>query len=261
MFGANAGYQQFDLEYGNPTHPFFDPRAAEPANFWERFKFAFDQQVDGVFADQLHPLGLLGWTLKHADASPEQFLEHGTHTAHRAFAASVQYSLREAAVSLPIMSWLESRQELLGEFLSDSVNAVEEEAVSPLDSSYRPAERTWWNAVSAKSLMRYGIRPFSTAPYAFLSFGVREGDRALLLGHVRYYYRNLADHRFELALSLPLAGGFAIDFGTSYQFGVHDTEKKLVLKLFKQLKHGGIVHAGMEAQRNPVLFAGISIPW
>lgn len=258
---ANAAGQHFDLQTDDAPLRGLDVPAAEPDGFWPRFKFAFDQNVDDVFADQFHPLSTQEWSILHSASSGNKFLNHESHTAQRAFVSTVEYSLREATVGMPVVWWLQSRQELLGDFVADSVNAVDEEAVSPLDPVYRPAERSWWNGLAGKSLLRYGIRPFRTDPYAFLGFGIRDGQRLLLLGHVRYYFQDLADHRFELAFSLPLPDGCAIDLGTSYQFGFHDTEKKLVLKFVKQLKCGGIVHVGFVAQREPVLFAGLSVPW
>jgi hypothetical protein len=80
------------------------------------------------------------------------------------------------------------------------------------------------------------------------------------LGHMRYYYENFADHKFEFAFSVPLARDCAFDVGTSYQFGRHDDQKTLVLKFIKEFKSGGIVHVGLEAQQHPSLFAGVSLP-
>lgn len=259
-FAVQGASERINLEFTPENPDVFDPNSGEPTSFWGRFKLAYDEQAEQIFADRLHPLNVLGWRLKWPDETTSQFLDHSTRTAHRALATSIEYSLREASVGLPLMAWIESRQELFGGFVSDSVNAVEEEEVAPLDPAYHQAERSWWNDLAERRVMRYGIRPFQPEPYAFFSLGIRSGDRLLFMSHMRYYYRNFGDHRFELAVSLPLANGFAVDLGTAYQFGQHEMERKLVLKLFKPLKNGGIVHIGFEAQKNPFLFAGITVP-
>ena len=93
-----------------------------------------------------------------------------------------------------------------------------------------------------------------------MSTGIWKGDSLLALADLRYHYTHFADHEFEFALSVPLAHGFSIDFGTAYQFGRHDDTKRMVLKLFKQFNGGGIVHVGMEVQEHPKFLVGISLP-
>ena len=152
------------------------------------------------------------------------------------------------------------QEEVLGGLLSESVDAVEEDAVAPTDPWIRPAELSWWKSLAERRVLRYGIRPFRADPYAFLSMRLKEGDRLMALGHVRYYFRDFADHRFELALSLPVTKGFALDIGTAYQFGRHEDEKKIVVKLFKPLKRG-MIHLGVEIEKEPTLLAGLSMAW
>ena len=109
--------------------------------------------------------------------------------------------------------------------------------------------------------MNYGLRPFRTSPYAFLSKGFSDGDEVFLLANARYYYHSFADHRFELALSVPLPERFSFDVGTSYEIGRHDVHQGLVLKFNKEFKRGGIAHVGFEMKQHPVLFAGITVPF
>ena len=232
----------------------------EPTSFWERFEQAFGQRSDEVFSDQLHPLTVSGYILKRPGDSSAEVIDRGNRTARSAFLNSVEYSLRDATDFLPFVGGFESRQDSFSDFFLDSLDAVEEEAVSPLNPAYRTAERLWWQELAEDRVLRYGLRPLGTAPYAFLSLRLKEADRPLLLGHIRYYFRNFADHRFELAVSLPLAHGVAMDVGTAYQFGQHAEEKKLVVKVFKPLKYGAIVHIGVELQQSPTMFAGISLP-
>ena len=244
-----------------------DPALAEPPEetaitFWERFKVAFDRNLDDSFADKFHPLSVLSWGLKPAEAETDSefFRDHSTCAARNALVGSTVNSAREAAVDLPLLWSLQERQGLIADFFRNSVGNVEEEAVAPLNPSYRQAEQSWWQGLSESGEVCYGIRPFRTNPYAFASLCVRDGDRLLLLGHVRYHYEHFANHCFELAMSVPLARGFAVDLGTSYQFGRHDEEKRLVVKLSKELTGGGIVHVGLELQDRPGLVAGITVP-
>jgi hypothetical protein len=232
----------------------------QPAGFWDRFERAFDQRVDEVYASRLNSLKLMSWHFDEPADEPRWYLDRIDRSTQSAMAKSVQYSLRDAAVELPLLGWLEIRQEALRDFLVDSVDAVEEEAVAPLDPSYQATERLWWQSLARRRVVRYGLRPFRTNPYAFVSLRVQDDDRLILLSHVRYYFEDLADHRFELAVSLPLAHGFTLDVGTAYQFGRHEDEQRIVLKLFKPLKNGGIVHVGLEVQNSPTCFAGISMP-
>jgi hypothetical protein len=168
--------------------------------------------------------------------------------------------MREATVDLPLMAWLDDRQEFLADLLENSVGNSDEESVAPLNLSYRVSERSWWEHVSQTGQTFYGLRPFRSDPYAYFSFGIKKDDTVLLLGHVRYYYRNFADHSFEFAMSLPMANGLSVDVGTSYQFGRHDEEKKMAFKIFKEFRNGSVMHVGFDIQTRPAVFAGISVP-
>jgi len=90
--------------------------------------------------------------------------------------------------------------------------------------------------------------------------GFSDGEKTILLTHVRYYYDRLSNHRVELALSVPIAYGMAFDFATSHQFGTRN-EERLVVKLLKELKGGGVAHLGFEVKQHPALIAGISFGW
>jgi hypothetical protein len=93
-----------------------------------------------------------------------------------------------------------------------------------------------------------------------MSTAIKDDDTLLALGHVRYHYRDFANHRFEIALSVPLAHGIEFDIGALYQFGRHGDEERLVLKIAKEFKSGGIIHVGLEAGEHPVVFAGLAFP-
>lgn len=257
---AQGATGDFDLLDDRTLASIPDLQSAEPSGFWGRFNRAYDDRTDEIFADRLHPLKVMEFSLKRPADSWEQTLERGDRAVKTAFVKSFEYSLRDASFGLPLMNWLETRQDALSTFLADSVDAVEEESVAPFDLSYGQVERSWWKSLAEKRALRFGLRPFRSSPYAFLGLRLKEAGRTLLLGNVRYYLQNFSDHRFELSLSIPMPGGIAFDLGTFYQFGRHEVERKLVVKLFKPLKHGGIVHLGVEVQRTPVMFAGITMP-
>ena len=255
---VRAGDQSVQLQYTRPPAPLESPPGE---TFLERFTVAFDRHVDEVFVDRFHPFNVMTWNIELANNGSDHLRDRAASAARNALSKSVVYGVREATIDLPILLWLQDRQGLLADFLRNSLDNVGEEAVSPLDVSYRPVERSWWQRMAENGQLSYGIRPFRTSPYTFLSLGFKEGDTLFLLCHVRYYYRHFADHRFELALSAPLAHGVALDVGTSYQFGRHDEVPGLAVKLFKEFKSGGILHVGLEAREHPVFFAGIALPW
>jgi hypothetical protein len=227
---------------------------------WERFTLAFDQDANELFADRFHPFKVINMRIRAEERDFNTFTERTTTTARYTLLKSAVYSAREATVDLPVLLWLKDRQGLLAGFLRNSLGSVEEEAVEPLSVSYGAVERSWWKRLAADGDLSYGVRPFRTDPYAFLSLGLRDGDALFLLGNLRYYYRDFANHSFEFALSVPLPHGLSIDVGTAYQFGQEDAQK-VVVKLFKGFKGGGILHVGFEVRSRPALFAGVAFPW
>lgn len=256
---GQASSQSMQLEYSVPNLVVESP-AEKPFTLWERFEYAFGPSAEKVYTDRLHSLNTTHWYLEMAGRNADEFRDHTTHVASRAFSRSIVVSLREAAFDLPVMEWLKDQRGFLADFVRNAVATEGEEAVSPLDPSYRVLERSWWKRMSDSRGFRYGFRPFRTSPYAFVSAGLWNGDSLLVLAHVRYHYKNFADHQFEFALSVPLAHGFSIDVGTAYEFGRHEDTQRMVLKLSKQLEGGGIVHIGLEAQEHPTFLVGISLP-
>jgi hypothetical protein len=94
-----------------------------------------------------------------------------------------------------------------------------------------------------------------------VSHGIKDGGHnTVLLANLRYYYDHFANHRVELALSVPVAYGMALDFGGAYEFGGRDNQR-LVVKLLKEFKGGGIAHVGFEVRDHPALIAGITFAW
>jgi hypothetical protein len=254
----HAGDQAVQLQYGGPTATLESPPGE---SIRDVFSAAFDRRVNEQFADQFHPFNQMNWIRASVDQEASYLSDRATSAACNAFSKSAVYGLTESTVDVPILLWLQERQGILADFFRRAVGNVGEEAVAPLDPSYRLAEQSWWKRLEEKNEVRYGIRPFTTSPYAFLSFVLKEGGTACLLGHVRYHYVSLAEHRFDVALSLPLGRGLGLDLGTSCQFGRHGHQEGLVVKLLKEFKNGGIVHLSMEAREYTAVLAGIALPW
>jgi len=255
VLGARAGEQVYELQY-NPFVSQMDSSQSESFTLWQRFKTAFNEQSDEVFANSLYPFKIVTWSMGPPKTAM-RLSDRSAKAARGALVKSIAYSAREAAVSLPVMQV----KSLFGDFLCNTVDEVDEEAVAPLDPSYRPTESTWWKRMTEGGKLRYGVRPFSTAPYGFLSLRAGSADQLLLLSDVRYYFRNFTDHKFELALTVPLRDGYSIGAGAAYQFGANPDEKNLVLKLAKEFKGGGILYLGLKTKKHPMLLAGLSVSW
>lgn len=256
---TRASTQSMQLQY-EATAQRLDWPEDGPVNFWQHFELAFAQRAEKTFTDRFHSLNATHWYFAQADLNADDFRESTGNTARRALTRSVATSFREATFELPVVEWLKERRSFLAELILYSMDNGGEDAVAPLDPSYRALERSWWKRLSDSRDFCFGLRPFRSSPYAFVSKAIRKGDTLLALAHVRYHYRDFADHQFELALSLPLAHGCSIDFGTAYQFGRHAETKRMVLKLAKQFATGGIVHIGVEAQEHPRFIVGLSLP-
>lgn len=257
---AQGATGDFDLMNERATDFLPDIETEESPGLWQRFHQAYNVRANEVFADRLHPLKVMELSIRHPGDSWEQWVDHGDRAVESAFCKSIEYSLRDASLKIPLLGWLETSQDALVNFLVDSVDAVEEESVAPSDISYGAAERSWWKNLSEKRALRFGLRPLSSSPYAYLGMRLQEAGKTLLLGNIRYYLKNFTDHRFELSFSIPLAGGAAFDLGTFYQFGQNEIQRRLVVKIFKPLRNGGVAHLGVEVQKTPVVFAGISMP-
>jgi hypothetical protein len=253
---THASDQNAQLQYLSPPVTLGSPT---PEAFWQRFKTEFSDTAEDRFGDRFHSFKVINWNMNTVNERPGQYSEWTTRVARRNFAESAAYGVREAAADIPILLWLEDRQGFLGDFLRNSIGGVEEESVEPLSLSSASAKRSWWSK-SAGNDIYCGIRPFRTDPYAFFSMRIRDEETTFLLSHLRYHYRDFADHRFELSLSVPLAHGFTIEVGTSYQFGHRGEERRLALKAFREFKSGGMVLVGLDVRQSPGAFAGISIP-
>lgn len=194
------------------------------------------------------------------DGGVESFGNRAASRAAGAVSRSFVTGLREAAIDLPIMDWLDGQKGFFADLLLDSLDTVAEESVDALNPSYRVLEKSWWRRVSESRGFRYGLRPFQISPYAFASTGIWNDGVLLAMVHLRYHYRQFSDHQFEFSMSVPLPDRVSFDLGVARLMGRRADDTKLVLKLSKQLKGGGIVHMGMEAKDRPTFLVGMSVP-
>jgi hypothetical protein len=232
----------------------------EPAFFWQRFDDGFTDNANDIFADALRPLKVIQWNLDLAGRDfSDNLRQRAGSRARQAFFKSAEYGTREAVVDLPLMLWLEEHNGWFADLVRGSLDDVAEESISPLSLSYERVEQSWWKRLASGGL-HYGVRPLRTSPYAYVSHGITDGENTILLANVRYYYDHFSNHRVELALSLPLAYGMTVSFGSAYEFGAHE-DQKLVVKLEKELKGGGVAHVGFEVRDHPALIAGITFAW
>jgi len=236
----------------------------EPATFWGLFNVAFDHRAPGVFQDQFNPLNFREWNSQ--DGNVSHFTDYNADNvamARHAFSSAFRSSAQEAALDLdlPVLEWLRKQQGFPAGLLWNSLDSVDERSVSPLYPSYRSNERSWWDEQSESSALHYGVRLFRTDPYAFLSWRIHDWQRVWLLGDARYYYRIFGGQRLELALSTPVVDGFSIEFGASCDFGIHQAEQKIGLKMLKTFKSGCALQLALEARQQPRLVASITMPW
>ena len=231
-----------------------------PVTFWERFDQAFANNSEKIFSDRFHSINTLNWYLAPVDGGFESFGDRGARTAAGALSRSVVTGFREAAIDLPFMEWLDGQRGFVVDLVMDSLDTIEEESVNPLNPSYRILEKSWWKRLSESRGFRYGLRPFQISPYAFVSAGIWSGDSLLAMTHLRYHYRRFSEHQFEMSMSVPLSRGVSFDVGAARIVGREADSAKLVFKLSKLLKSGGIVHVGMEAKDRPSFLVGMSVP-
>jgi len=255
----HAEDQSLQLQHELHKEPVITSPAGEALAFWDRFTTSFEEQAADKFADRFHPLSSLNWSLRLEHGGADFVQDQTSRSARKALSRSFTHGLREASVDLPLMHWLEDRQGKLADFLRNSLGNVDEESVAPSELSYHVIERSWWDRLADSSGLRYGIRPFRTAPYAYAGIGIRDGEQVLLLANVRYVFRNFDEHKFELALSVPLPHGLSLDIGAGYKFDRHETEEQLALKLFKRLDNGSLFYLGMELRNEPAVYAGLCI--
>jgi hypothetical protein len=255
---TRASDQNVQVAYDFPIEYLELPKE-KPVTLWERFEYSFELSGEKIFTDRFHPLNTTQWYLL-SDLSAENFREHTARVARNSFSRTIAVSARDAVFDLPFLIWLDDKRGFLVDLLFNSVTTYEELSVAPLDPAYRALERSWWKQLASSKHFAYGLRPFRTSPYAFVSRSFWSGETLLMMAHLRYHYSDFANHQFELALSLPLSDGYAIDLGTAYHFNRHDEAKRMVLKLSKQFDNGGIVHIGMEAQEHPRFLVGFSVP-
>ena len=253
----SAAEQAMEFAQSQPTLAEAHPNALHPL---DQFQSAFERDADVTFADQFQTLEVAWQKIAADNSAPDLFTTQSVGAAAHALSRSVVYGLHQATMNLPVVAWLEGDRGFLASFLRNSVESVEADAGMSQEVPVHFSAQSWWSQQLQTGALAYGIRPFRTDPYAFLSWGLRQGSDLLLATHVRYYCRNLVDHKFEFCLSVPFARQFSFDFGASYQFGRHEDEQKVSLRLLRALPGGSLLHVGLDFRWRPEVFAGVSFP-
>lgn len=260
-FGAQAADQAIQLEHrSSDSDPLYSP-AEETAAFWQKFKASFDNRANDVFADRFNSFRMISWGLYPADRDTQDFLGRPVRAARSALTKSLTYSFRDSVFDLPGMVWLKDRPGFISELIRDSIGNPGEDSVTTKNLAYKGLEQTWWESMSERGGLSYGIQPFRSSPYAFFSWSMKDGDQTLLLGHMRYYYQNFIEHNFEMALSIPITRGITMGFGCAYKFDNHTNDKSASLTISKVFRNGGILNLGAEVTSHPALFAGFAKAW
>lgn len=260
--GAHAANPDFNPQ-GSDFSASVEAPPREPLFFWERFDTAFQSDVNDVFADALSPLNTIRWNFNLPDGNvSDGFHNRMTKAADSALIDSIDYSTREAVIETPFVLWLDAHQGWFAELFRGSVDDFGEQSLSPLNASYRAVQQTWWKTLLENGGTYYGIRPFSTSPYAYVSRGITDGGgKTVVLANVRYYYDHYSDHRFELSLSIPIAYGVSVDLGSAYRFGANENNRSFAVQIIKEFKGRGFAHLGFEVSERPIIIAGVTFTW
>jgi hypothetical protein len=260
--GAHAADQDSDPQRSSFAVSIEAP-PKEPLFFWERFDTSFHNDVNDVFEDALSPQNVVKWNLNLPGPDfSTRFYDQTTKAADQALINSFKYSARDAFVGTPFVLWLDSQQGWFADLLRGTVDNVGEESLSPYHASYSVVQQSWWKNMLRNGGTYYGVRPISTSPYAYISHGIVDGGgKTVLLANVRYYYDHFSDHRFELAISVPLAYGLSADVGTAYRFGKQEGTQTCAIQLIKEFKGHGTAHLGFQMQQHPIILAGVTFTW
>ena len=122
-------------------------------------------------------------------------------------------SAREYGESLPIWKMMD---EHLGSFFANSIGAVEEDHIDPLNPSFQLSERLWWSRFRKNGDLRYGLRPFRSSPYGFLGSKWTEKGETIFYSHLRCYLEDFDDPKFELIVGVPVTRALSLTIGGSY---------------------------------------------
>ena len=261
--GAYAADQDSYPQHSNFAVSVEEP-PREPVFFWQRFDSAIENEVNDMFVDALTPQNAIKWNLDLPGQDfATGFYNRTTKAADYALLNSFKDGAREAVVGTPAVLWLGTRQGWFADLFRGSVDNVGEESLSSFKASYSAVQQSWWkNLLHSDGTTYYGIRPISTSPYAYISRGILDGGgNTVFLANLRYYYDHYSEHRFELALSIPLDYGFSADIGTAYRFGTREGEQTCVVQLIKDFKGHGVAHLGFQMQEHPIILAGMTFTW
>lgn len=172
-----------------------------------------DHLMDEIY-DSLNPLSLqFDFALNEED----------DYLSLSDFGRALNRGAREMATSTAL---IENTEDYLHDFIVGSIGSVEEEKIKPTNLLPQYAEQSWWKKVRNNGVLRYGIRPFRTSPYAYLSMKVKDDDGSeLFLFHLRYRFKSLESHKAEALFAIPLRYGWELNTGFEYSSSKRDEER------------------------------------
>jgi hypothetical protein len=230
-----------------------------PYTFWNRFENGWETRANQTFYDRLHSLRAMRWILP-IQGDVLKIHERAGREAGVALSRSLSYAGREAIADTPFLIWLENRQGFLGTLIRGTIADVDEEELEPVGVSYIVAEQSWGRKVVRNGGLEYGVRPYNTSPYAYLSWKLGPRNKPIVLGDVRYYYQDLSGHRFETIVSAPISHGFALTSGVRYDMDRRDEQMRVTLRLQKRFR-GGYTYVGGQVYGRGQIIIGFTKDW
>jgi hypothetical protein len=183
-------------------------------DFWKRYSQELGD-TSYSFLDRFGVQTMSRWMWK-ADRDGYNIHEEYNSQGRNAFTRAGLDSLRETAVDiLPLDMW----QNWAGDLFRRSVGNTLEERTSMVSGEASAAETLWLfkQGLMRRSWIRdYGLRPFRTTPYAYISFNLgRQGDAPIAILDLRAEYKLFGKDRVGARLTIPFTENYHFVVGAS----------------------------------------------
>lgn len=130
--------------------------------------------------------------------------------------SGVRQGLREAFTSIPNVVDFRARYGGFGDFVVNSIGKVEEGNVDPDDLTVIRPELSLLEDLHHERRIQYGIRPFSTSPYVFVTTRISLDGTDILFLDARYGEKELTGQWASVVAGFPI-GGCIVTFGGEYR--------------------------------------------
>jgi hypothetical protein len=218
----------------------------EDQGFLQTFEKRFTETVD-LFEDRFGVQTQVDWIRRYETLGYELH-DKQNKEGTKYFQKSLAISARESLPQIIDMTALQSG-------ISDTFEGIfgnPRESEFGLVSSIHSATEDTWRMQVRQSRLKYGLRPFSVNPYAYLSYVRNKGGNILYELHARVYFRGLNGNRVSLGINLPIMDGYEIVAGTSIrpsEFGVREYTESSV-RLERTLRDNKFFSVGFSTDRN-----------